>query len=248
MSTDSDDHNARVRGRYAAAAAAATAPDAPDLIRADERGTFGAGLYGDEAAGLPATATGASLGCGNPLAVLDLHPGETVLDLGSGGGLDVLLSARRVGPNGRAIGLDMTDEMLELARRNAADAGATNVEFIRGQIEQIPLPDTSVDAVISNCVITLSADKNAVFAELSRVLRPGGRVGISDLLADDDVTDADRTAAGAVDDPLATSLTAAAYTTSLLAAGLTEVLVQPTHRAGSKAYAAIIQAVKPRTV
>ena len=144
-------------------------------------GPFGAGNY-DDLAGLPDAAVQVSLGCGNPVAVADLHPGETVLDLGSGGGIDVLLSARRVGPTGFAYGLDATVEMLELARRNAAEAGATNVEFLHGTIEQIPLEDASVDVVISNCVIVLSGDKDATFAEIARVLRPGGRVGISDIV------------------------------------------------------------------
>ena len=144
-------------------------------------GPFGAGNY-DDLAGLPDAAVQVSLGCGNPVAVADLHPGETVLDLGSGGGIDVLLSARRVGPTGFAYGLDATVEMLELARRNAAEAGASNVEFLHGTIEQIPLDDASVDVVISNCVIVLSGDKDATFAEIARVLRPGGRVGISDIV------------------------------------------------------------------
>src|SRR5918994_147365 len=147
---------------------------------------FGQGLYAaEERAALPETAVTASLGCGNPLAMVELRKGETVLDLGSGGGIDVLLSARRVGPEGKVYGLDMTDEMLELARRNAAAAGATNVDFRKGRIESIPLGDASVDVVISNCVVKLSTDKAAVLAGIARVLRPGGRVGISDVVADD---------------------------------------------------------------
>ena len=159
--------------------------------------SFGAGLYGaDEQGELPPEALAASLGCGNPLAVAELRPGERVLDLGSGGGIDVLLSARRVGETGIAYGVDMTDEMLALARANAAKAGATNVEFLKGTIEEVPLPDGAVDVVISNCVINLSVDKPAVLAEMYRVLAPGGRIGVSDVVAEDDVTAADRAAHG----------------------------------------------------
>src|SRR3954449_3794404 len=159
--------------------------------------TIGAGLYSAlERDELPEAAVLASLGCGNPTAVAELRPGERVLDLGSGGGIDVILSARRVGSTGRAIGLDMTDEMLALAVRNAAEAGVSNVEFVRGTIEAIPLPAASVDVVISNCVINLAADKGAVFAEIARVLRPGGRVGVSDVVADDELSPEQRAARG----------------------------------------------------
>src|SRR5512141_134167 len=183
-----------VRERYAAAAREATAGAS---CCADEPQVFGPELYSAlERAELPNAAVLASLGCGNPLAVAELKPGERVLDLGSGGGIDVLLSAKRVGPTGRAIGLDMTDEMLALAQRNAAEAGATNVEFVRGTIEDIPMPAESVDVVISNCVINLAADKPAVFAEIARVLRPGGRMGVTDIVADDDLSAADRAALG----------------------------------------------------
>ncbi len=156
-----------------------------------------AGLYSSiELEAIPSAASLASLGCGNPVAVAELHEGEIVLDLGSGGGIDVLLSARRVGPSGHAFGLDMTDEMLELARRNAPAAGTTNVEFVKGTIESVPLPDASVDVVISNCVVNLAADKGAVFAEIARVLRPGGRIGITDIVAEDHLTEAQRAERG----------------------------------------------------
>ena len=240
-----DRTQARIRDRYAAAARAVDVSGTTGFITSDEHDTFGIGLYGQEADEAPAAAAGASLGCGNPLAVAELREGETVLDLGSGGGLDVILSARRVGPTGRAIGLDMTDEMLELARRNATDAGLGNVEFLRGTIENIPLPNTSVDVVISNCVITLSQNKPVVFAEIARVLRPGGRIGISDLIANHDLSDTERTAAQAAGDCLATAITARQYLDMLLAAGLTEVCIEVTHSAGPSSQAAIIRATKP---
>ncbi len=203
----------------------------------------GTGYAAGELADLPLGATAASLGCGNPVAIADLREGETVLDLGSGGGLDVLLSARRVGPRGRAIGLDMTPQMLDLARANAARAGAGNVEFLLGRIEDIPLPDASVDVVISNCVLTLSLDKPAVFAEIARVLRPGGRVGISDLIADPSVSE-DRRAACPQAAGAAASLTGPEYRAMLAAAGLTGVEVTVTHPAGPDLSAAIIRATR----
>ena len=188
MTTDHADRSAaareRVRARYATAAGQVRAGRTPSCSEADPAGVCG-DAYDSEQLADTGGAGAASLGCGNPLAVAELVAGETVLDLGSGAGLDVLLSARRVGPHGLAYGLDMTDEMLDLAREHAREAGATNVEFLRGHIEAIPLPDASVDVVISNCVINLSADKPAVFAEIARVLRPGGRVGVSDLVGDD---------------------------------------------------------------
>jgi SAM-dependent methyltransferase len=207
---------------------------------------FGFQLYSDaERADLPAEAIRASLGCGNPIAVADLNPGETVLDLGSGGGIDVLLSARRVGPTGKAYGLDMTDEMLDLARRNATEAGATNVEFLRGRIENIPLPSASVDVVISNCVVNLSTDKPAVLAEIARVLRPGGRIGISDVVADDQLSKADRAARGSHVGCIAGALTFAEYTEGLASQGFTEITVRPTHQVADGLHGAIIHATKP---
>jgi arsenite methyltransferase len=208
--------------------------------------SFGADLYdvADRTA-LPDAATLASLGCGNPTAVAELRLGETVLDLGSGGGIDVLLSAQRVGPTGRAIGLDMTPEMLELARRNAVEAGATNVEFIEGTIEAIPLPTASVDVVISNCVINLAADKTAVLAEIARVLRPGGRMGVSDIVARDDMTPDQRSERGSFAGCIAGALSFDEYERGLTAAGLSDVSVRPTHEVADGMFAAIVRATKP---
>jgi SAM-dependent methyltransferase len=207
---------------------------------------FGPGLYDPaELAPLPADAVGASLGCGNPTAVADLRQGEVVLDLGSGGGIDVLLSARRVGPSGIAYGLDMTDEMLELARRNATEAGATNARFLKGEIESVPLPDAAVDVVISNCVINLSTDKPRVFAEIARVLRPGGRMAISDVVADDALSPADRAARGDYAGCIAGALSFGEYASGLAAAGLEEIELQPTHAAVPGMYNAIVRAVRP---
>jgi SAM-dependent methyltransferase len=194
---------------------------------------------------LPDAAVLASLGCGNPLMVADLNPGETVLDLGSGGGIDVLLSARRVGPTGKAYGLDMTDEMLELARRNTAEAGATNVEFLRGHIEDIPLPADSVDVVISNCVINLSTDKPAVFASTYRVLRPGGRIGVADVVAANDLTPAQRAERGDWAGCIAGALSFAEYEQGLAAAGFVDIEITPTHEAAAGMHSAIIRARKP---
>jgi arsenite methyltransferase len=199
----------------------------------------------DEQSELPQEAVLASLGCGNPLAVADLHEGERVLDLGSGGGIDVLLSARRVGPSGRAYGLDMTDEMLALARANAEKAGATNVEFLRGNIEAIPLPAAAVDVVISNCVINLSDDKPAVFREMYRVLAPGGRVGVSDVVAEDDLTPADRAERGSYVGCIAGALSRGEYLDGLAAAGFAEASVEFTHEAAPGMHGAIVRASKP---
>jgi arsenite methyltransferase len=191
----------------------------PSALEVD--GSFGAGLYdAADTKTLPAGALLASLGCGNPTAVADLHPGETVLDLGSGGGIDVLLSARRVGETGFAYGLDMTDEMLALARANATRAGAANVEFLRGEIEAIPLPEASVDVVISNCVINLSTDKPSVLAEMFRVLKPGGRVGVSDVVAEDQLTAADRAEWGTFIGCIAGALSRSEYLEGLRKVGL----------------------------
>jgi arsenite methyltransferase len=199
----------------------------------------------DERDALPETAVLASLGCGNPIAVAELREGETVLDLGSGGGIDVLLSAKRVGPTSKAYGLDMTEEMLALARRNAAQAGATNVEFLKGHIEQIPLPAETIDVVISNCVINLSVDKPAVFAETFRVLRPGGRLGVSDIVAEDHLTAEQRAERGTYVGCIAGALSLTEYQTQLAEAGFSEVSVTFTHPVGDGVHSAIIKATRP---
>ncbi len=207
---------------------------------------IGPGLYSAlERDELPNAAVMASLGCGNPTAVADLHPGERVLDLGSGGGIDVLLSAKRVGPTGRAFGLDMTDEMLTLARRNAAEAGATNVEFLKGQIEAIPLPADSIDVVISNCVVNLAADKPSVFREIARVLRPGGRIGISDIVAEDALSAEERAERGSYVGCIAGALSFDEFASGLRHAGLTDVSVTSTHLVADGMHSAIIRATKP---
>jgi arsenite methyltransferase len=207
---------------------------------------FGATLYDEaDARAAPAAAVEASLGCGVPTAVADLHEGETVLDLGSGAGADVLISAQRVGPTGRAIGLDMTDEMLELARANAREAGTGNVEFLKGHIEEIPLPDDSVDVVISNCVINLSGDKAAVLREAARVLKPGGRFAVSDVIADEDMDDATRADMAAWTGCVAGALTESEFRSTLGDAGFTDVEIRPTHRVHEHAGSAIVRALKP---
>jgi SAM-dependent methyltransferase len=198
-----------------------------------------------ERAELPDAAVLASLGCGNPIAVAELHEGERVLDLGSGGGIDVLLSARRVGPTGRAFGLDMTDEMLALAQRNAAEAGATNVEFLKGHIEAVPLPAAAVDVVISNCVVNLAADKPAVFREIARVLRPGGRIGITDIVAEDRLTPDERAERGSYTGCIAGALSMTEFRDGLVAAGLEDVSITPTHAVADGMVSAIIKATKP---
>jgi len=231
-----------VRAHYAKAAL----PVLPGDTSCGDTGQYGSALYSAlERKELPDAALLASLGCGNPTAVADLHEGERVLDLGSGGGIDVLLSARRVGSTGRAFGLDMTDEMLALAQRNAATAGVTNVEWLKGTIEAIPLPAASVDVIISNCVVNLAADKSAVFAEMARVLGPGGRIGISDIVADDDLTAAQRAERGSYTGCMAGAHSVAEWRTGLTEVGLADVLITPTHRVTDGMSAAIIRATKP---
>jgi arsenite methyltransferase len=250
-----DDTTEQVRVRYAAAALSITDVSAPACC--DSNGScctpaaletsdgFGSALYtAGEAGELPEEALLASLGCGNPTAVAELREGETVLDLGSGGGIDVLLSARRVGASGFAYGVDMTDEMLALAEANAAKAGATNVRFLKGRIEAVPLPDASVDVVISNCVVNLSADKPAVIAEMHRVLRPGGRVGISDVVAEDHLTEEERRARGSFVGCIAGALSRAEYVAVLTAAGFEGVTVEFTHEVAPEMHGAIVKAVR----
>jgi arsenite methyltransferase len=252
-----------VRSRYAEAArvvlepkagvaASCCASSATDSCRSDGPtaaeavGGFSENLYRDgETDGLPEEAVLASLGCGNPLAVADLHEGERVLDLGSGGGIDVLLSARRVGPCGFAYGVDMTDEMLTLARANAARAGAKNVGFLKGEIEALPLPDASMNVAISNCVINLSTDKPAVLTEMFRVLMPAGRIGVTDVVAEDHLTPADRAAAGSYVGCIAGALSRTEYVAGLTAAGFTDASVTVTTEAAPGMHSAIIRAVKP---
>src|SRR6187549_2658416 len=231
-----------VRAHYAAAAIRASHGDA--CAPGDE--PIGSELYSAlDRSELPDAAVLASLGCGNPIAVADLHAGERVLDLGSGGGIDVLLSAKRVGPTGRAFGVDMTDEMLALAQANAAQAGATNVEFLKGHIEAIPLPAESIDVVISNCVVNLAADKSAVFAEIARVLRPGGRIGITDIVADDDLSPSLRAERGSFAGCIAGALSVSEFRSGLEAVGLTDVSVTPTHTVVDGMTSSIIKATKP---
>ena len=247
----------RVRERYAAAARSAAAREdrgcgttggccGGDVALTDEHGeqVFGGALYGGEH-GAPDEAVAASLGCGVPTAVADLHEGETVLDLGSGAGADVLISAQRVGPTGSAIGLDMTEEMLTLARSNAHKAGVTNVEFLNGEIDNVPLPDASVDVVISNCVINLSGDKSRVLREAARVLRRGGRFAVSDVIADPDMDEATRTDVEKWTGCIAGALTVEQFEQALSAAGFLDIEIRETHRVHAHAGSAIIRARKP---
>jgi SAM-dependent methyltransferase len=240
-----------VRERYAAAARAAAAGASccgSEVTLADESGAqvFGNALYdGTQTDGATAEAVAASLGCGVPTAVAALHEGETVLDLGSGAGADVLISAQRVGPTGKAYGLDMTDEMLDLARVNAAKAGAENVEFLKGYIEEVPLPDDAVDVVISNCVINLAGDKSRVFAEAARVLRPGGRLAVSDVVADADMDEATKADMAAWTGCIAGALTRAEFEQGLTAAGFGDIEITETHRVHEHASSAIVRARLP---
>ena len=255
MTTSADELREEVRRRYAESALAVTegvggfgcGSGVCCSDEVSEARNFGEALYEarqlDE---LPDTAALASLGCGNPTAVADLHKGEVVLDLGSGGGIDVILSAKRVGPSGIAYGLDMTGEMLALARQNAADAEVANVHFLKGMIEQIPLPADSVDVVISNCVINLSVDKPAVLTEIARVLKPGGRIGISDIVAEDHLSSADRAERGSYVGCMAGALSKGEYEAGLEAAGFEQVSVEFTHEVADGMHGAIVKAVKTR--
>ena len=249
MTTTPNPIHIQVKEHYAAAANVAAAGSTPccepqvSQCCEPQDQVWGTANY-DDLSDLPDAAALASLGCGNPTAVADLREGETVLDLGSGGGLDVLLSARRVGPTGYVYGLDMTPEMLALARRNAAEAGATNVEFLEGQIEGIPLPDSSVDVIISNCVINLSPDKPAVFAEMFRVLRPGGRLGISDVVTEDRLSAQDRLERGSFVGCIAGALPVSEYESGLRDAGFSDVAITFINSVGDGVHGGIIKAVK----
>jgi arsenite methyltransferase len=257
---DDDEVREAVRERYAEAAQVAregaeasccsaegsSCGCGSSILRDGAAEAFGSQLYsGEERGELPDAAKLASLGCGNPMAVADLNEGETVLDLGSGGGIDVLLSARRVGPTGKAYGVDMTDEMLALARRNQQEVGIDNVEFLKGTIEDVPLKDDSVDVVISNCVINLSADKHSVFREAARVLRPGGRFAVTDIVADPDMDEATRRDMAQWTGCVAGALTEAEFRRELSAAGFEEIDVRETHRVHDQAGSAIIRAQLP---
>ncbi|MCP3973071.1 MAG: arsenite methyltransferase [bacterium] len=257
MTETPTDIREEVRKRYADAALSAEASccdsnccgtsDAKksEAFATAESGDFGTWLYqANELSAIPDGAALASLGCGNPTAVADLMPGETVLDLGSGAGIDVLLSARRVGPDGFAYGIDMTDEMLELARKHQKEAGADNVEFRKGEIEDIPLEDETVDVVISNCVINLSTDKPAVFSEMHRVLKTGGRLGIADIVSDDALTGPERLERGSWVGCIAGALGFSEYENGLRSAGFVNISIESTHTVGDGMHSAIIKAVK----
>jgi arsenite methyltransferase len=250
MTSTADELREQVRRRYAESARAVNAGASCGsgsccVDGESDAAKFGEALYDAEQRGeLPQAATLASLGCGNPTAVADLHEGETVLDLGSGGGIDVILSAKRVGPTGTAYGVDMTDEMLALAQQNAREAGVTNVHFLKGMIEQIPLPADSVDVVISNCVINLSTDKPAVLTEIARVLKRGGRVGVSDVVAEDRLSTEERAERGSYVGCIAGALSKGEYQAGLEAAGFEQISVEFTHQVADGMHGAIVKAVK----
>jgi arsenite methyltransferase len=251
MASQADDLREQVRARYAESASAVTGQGngcgcGSGACCGDETGPgFGGALYdADQRGELPDAALLASLGCGNPTAVAELREGETVLDLGSGGGIDVILSARRVGPTGTAYGVDMTDEMLALAQENARQAGVRNVHFLKGLIEQIPLPAESVDVVVSNCVINLSTDKPAVLTEMARVLRSGGRIGISDVVAEDHLAPEQRAERGSHVGCIAGALSVSEYRAGLEAAGFERIAVDLTHQVADGMHGAIVKAVK----
>jgi arsenite methyltransferase len=251
MATSADELREEVRRRYAQSARSVIEGStgcgcgSGSCCEGDDATKFGEALYDAEQRGeLPDTATLASLGCGNPTAVADLAEGETVLDLGSGGGIDVILSAKRVGPTGLAYGLDMTDEMLALARSNAEEAGVENAIFLKGMIEQIPLPAGSVDVVISNCVINLSPDKPAVLTEIARVLKPGGRVGVSDVVAEDRLSEEERAERGSYVGCIAGALSKSEYAEGLVAAGFEDVSVTFTHEVADGMHGAIVKATR----
>ena len=253
MATTADELREEVRRRYAESARAVSegttgcgcGSGSCCTDGESDAAKFGDALYDAEQRGeLPEAATLASLGCGNPTAVAELRAGETVLDLGSGGGIDVILSAKRVGPTGVAYGLDMTDEMLALAQLNARDAGVTNVHFLKGIIEQIPLPAASIDVVISNCVINLSTNKASVLTEIARVLKPGGRVGVSDVVSEDRLTPEERAERGSYVGCIAGALSKTEYAAGLEAAGFEDVSVEFTHQVADGMHGAIVKAVK----
>ncbi len=242
------DIRSEVRDRYAAAADAASCcePGNAEAFDTSSPQDFGTWLYeAGELAEIPDGAALAALGCGNPTAVTALEPGDVVLDLGSGAGIDVLLSARRVGPTGFVYGLDMTEEMLVLARRHRDQAGATNVEFLKGEIEDIPLDDASIDVIISNCVINLSVDKPAVLAEMFRVLRPGGRIGIADVVADDELSATQRLERGSWVGCIAGALNFTEYRSGLEAVGFADITIDSTHAVADGMHSAIVAAIKP---
>jgi arsenite methyltransferase len=256
MTTSADELREEVRRRYAESARAVTessggcgcgSGECCTEAGSDGESFVEAFYHAEQRGELPDAAVLASLGCGNPTVVADLREGDTVLDLGSGGGIDVILSAKRVGPTGTAYGLDMTDEMLALAQGNARDAGVTNVHFLKGVIEQIPLPANSIDVVISNCVINLSVDKSAVLAEIARVLKPGnGRVGVSDIVAEDHLSEVDRAKRGSYVGCIAGALSRSEYIAGLEAAGFENVSVEFTHQVADGMHSAIVKAIKTR--